>query len=166
MVIVRLTPDISAVSPPSAPVGSSVTISGSAFTGTITVTFNGVAATFAVVSDSTVTATAQTGALSGPLTVTTSAGSGTSPAAFGVIPKVSSFSPTSGKVGASVVISGSAFAGATTVTFNGAVAPLTVTSYSQATATVPAAASTGPIAVMTPGGTGVSPASFSVHGHH
>jgi uncharacterized protein (TIGR03437 family) len=65
-----------------------------------------------------------------------------------------------------VTISGSAFTGATSVTFNGVAAPFSVTSYSQITATVPAGATTGPIAVTTAGGTGVSQSSFSVRGHH
>jgi IPT/TIG domain-containing protein/phosphoesterase family protein len=159
-------PTISAVSPPSATVGSSVTLTGSAFTGTTAMTFNGVAAPFTVVTDSTITATVPTGALTGPITVTTPSGSGSSPATFGVVPEVSSFSPTSGKTGTSVVISGSAFTGATAVTFNGVPAPFTVNSYSQITATVPAGAATGRIAVTTPGGTGTSQASFTVRGHH
>ena len=41
-----------------------------------------------------------------------------------------------------------------------------VPSDAQLTATVPTGAATGPIAVTTSGGTGVSQASFSVHGHH
>jgi len=159
-------PAISAVSPSSATVGSSVTISGSALTGATSVTFNGLAATFTVVSDTKITATVPSGALTGPLTVTTPYGSSTSSTSFGVIPAVSSFSPTSGKAGTIVTISGSAFTGATSVTFNGVAAPFSANSYAQLTATVPAGATTGPIAVTTVGGTGVSQSSFSVRGHH
>jgi uncharacterized protein (TIGR03437 family) len=98
--------------------------------------------------------------------VTTPYGSSTSSTSFGVIPAVSSFSPTSGKAGTIVTISGSAFTGATSVTFNGVAAPFSANSYSQLTATVPAGATTGPIAVTTVGGTGVSQSLFSVRGHH
>ena len=159
-------PSITGVSPPSAAVGSSVTISGSAFTGAAAVTFNNTAAAFAVVSDSTITATVPSGALTGTISVTTPAGSGSSPATFGVIPRVSSFSPSSGKSGTTVTITGSAFTGATAVTFNGTRALFTVTSYSQITATVPTGATSGPIAVTTPGGAGTSSASFTVRVHH
>jgi IPT/TIG domain len=159
-------PAISGVSPSSATAGSSVTISGSAFTGATSVTFNGTAAAFTVTSDSQITATVPSGALTGPITVTTPYGSSTTSTSFGVIPAISSFSPTSGKAGTLVTITGSAFTGATSVTFNGAAAPFSVTSYSQITATVPATATTGPIAVTTAGGTGISQSTFSVHGHH
>ena len=159
-------PAITGVSPSSATIGSSITISGSAFTGATSVTFNGAAATFTVASDTKITTTVPSGALTGPITVTTPYGISTSPASFGVLPAVSSFSPTSGKTGTIVTISGSAFTGATSVTFNGAAATFTVNSGSQITATVPAGATTGPIAVTTAGGTGASQASFSVRGHH
>ncbi|TMD81985.1 MAG: hypothetical protein E6I78_14350 [Chloroflexi bacterium] len=159
-------PSITGVSPPSAAVGSSVTISGSAFTGAAAVAFNNIAAAFTVVSDSTITATVPSGALTGTISVATPAGSGSSPATFGVIPTVSAFSPSSGKTGTTVTITGSAFTGATAVTFNGTPAVFTVTSYSQITCTVPTGATGGPIAVTTPGGTGTSTASFTVRGHH
>jgi hypothetical protein len=158
-------PTIGSVTPSSAAVGSSVTISGSAFIGTSAVTFNNIAAAFSVVSDSTITATVPSGALTGSISVTTPAGSGSSPTTFGVIPKISSFSPSSGKIGTTVTISGSAFTGATAVTFNGTSAPFTVTSYGQIIATVPVGATSGRIAVATPGGVGTSSASFTVRGH-
>jgi hypothetical protein len=165
-VTVQPAPAISGVSPSSATAGSSVTVSGSAFTGATSVTFDGLAAAFTVVSDTKITATVPSGALTGPLRVTTPYGSSTASTSFGVIPAVSSFSPTSGKTGSIVTISGSAFTGTASVTFNGAAAPFSVTSYSQITATVPAGATTGPIAVTTAGGTGASQAAFSVRGHH
>ena len=159
-------PAIFGVSPSSATAGSPVTISGSAFTGATSVTFNGLAAAFTVVSDTKITATVPSGALTGPITVTTPDGSTTSSTSFSVIPAVTSFSPTSGKAGTIVTISGSAFTGASSVSFNGVAAPFSVTSYAQITATVPAGATTGPVAVTTVGGTGVSRSSFSVRGHH
>ena len=159
-------PTVLGVSPSSATVGSSVTISGSAFSGATSVSFNGVAAAFTVASDTKIIATVPSGALTGLITVTTPDGSGASSAGFGVIPAVSSFSPTSGRAGTIVVITGSAFIGASSVTFNGVGATFTVNSYSQITVTVPSAATSGPIAVTTGGGTGVSQSSFSVRRHH
>jgi IPT/TIG domain len=78
-------------------------------------------------------------------------------------PSITRFTPTSGPVGTAVTLTGSGFAGATRVAFNGtAAATLSVVSGTQIRATVPAAATSGRIAVTTTGGTGTSAASFTV----
>jgi hypothetical protein len=77
-------------------------------------------------------------------------------------PTISSFTPTSGPVGTSVTITGTNFAGASRVTFNNIAATYTVNSATQITATVPGAATTGPIAVTTAGGTATSSSNFVV----
>jgi hypothetical protein len=77
-------------------------------------------------------------------------------------PTVTSVAPTIGQVGASVIVTGTGFTGATAVTFNGVAAAFAVNLDTQVTATVPAGASTGPIAVTTPAGTGMSAAPFVV----
>ena len=70
--------------------------------------------------------------------------------------------PTSGKVGAKVVILGTDLTGATSVTFNGTAATFTVVRRSEITATVPAGAATGKVDVTTPKGTLKSNAVFRV----
>ena len=79
-------------------------------------------------------------------------------------PAIFAFSPTSGAVNTNVVITGTNLGSALSVTFNGANAAFTVNSGTQLTATVPTNATTGLIAVTTPGGTATSAASFTVTG--
>ncbi len=77
-------------------------------------------------------------------------------------PTITGFSPTSGAVGTSVTIDGSGFTGATDVRFNGTSGSFSVESDTRITATVPAGATTGPISVVTPGGTATSASPFTV----
>jgi hypothetical protein len=84
------------------------------------------------------------------------------PSPAGAPPAISSFTPVSGSAGITVTINGSAFTGATAVKFNGVSASFTINSDAQLTATVPAGAASGPIAVDTPAGTGTSTDSFAV----
>ncbi len=77
-------------------------------------------------------------------------------------PSISGFAPASGAPGTSVTISGSRFTGATDVRFNGASATFQIASDTQITATVPSGATSGPISVTGPGGTGTSTTAFSV----
>jgi hypothetical protein len=160
-------PTVSGFAPTSGPVGTSVTVNGSGFTGATSVTFNGTVAAFTAGTDTQLTATVPSGATSGPISVTTSAGTGTSSGSFTVTtvasaPTISGFTPTSGPVGTSVTVNGSGFTGATSVTFNGASASFTVGSNTQLTATVPSGATTGLISVTNPAGTGTSANGFTV----
>jgi uncharacterized repeat protein (TIGR03803 family) len=68
----------------------------------------------------------------------------------------------SGKVGAAVKILGTDLTGATSVTFNGTAATFTIVSKSEITTTVPTGATTGPVKVVTPGGTLTSNVNFRV----
>jgi hypothetical protein len=77
-------------------------------------------------------------------------------------PTISGFSPASGGAGARVTISGTNFTGARSVEFNGTTASYTVSSATRISASVPAAASSGPIKVTTPGGTATSSSPFTV----
>jgi hypothetical protein len=78
-------PTISSFTPPSGPVGTSVTLSGTNFTGASAVRFNGTSATFTVNSATTITATVPAGAPSGPISVTTAGGTANSASSFTVI---------------------------------------------------------------------------------
>ena len=69
---------------------------------------------------------------------------------------------TSGKAGQSVLVLSSHLAGTTSVTFNGTPAAFTVISPTSISTTVPAGATTGPVQVITPGGTLTSNLPFRV----
>ncbi len=155
---------ISSFTPTSGVVGTVVTLNGSGFTGTSSVTFNGVSASLSFVSDSKLTAIVPTGATTGLIQVVTPAGTGTSSSNFVVTvpPSITSFTPTSGPVGTSVTITGSGFTGATAVSFSGIAASFTVNTDTQITATVPTNGKTGAIQVTTPAGTGTSSSNFVV----
>ena len=75
-------PAISGVTPASGPIGSAVTLTGTGFTGAMSVTFNGVGAATNVVSDSQITATVPPGTTTGPVRVTTPGGTATSSGDF------------------------------------------------------------------------------------
>lgn len=78
-------PSISSFSPTSGPAGTAVTILGNSFTGATKVTFGGIAATsYQVIKDTQVDALVPTGAVTGPIAVTTAGGTGTSATNFTV----------------------------------------------------------------------------------
>ena len=78
-------------------------------------------------------------------------------------PTISSFAPTSGSVGTSVVINGTNLSSVTGVQFNGITASVwKIVSATQLSATIPLGATTGPIKVSTPTTSATSSASFTI----
>jgi uncharacterized repeat protein (TIGR03803 family) len=143
--------------------GDTAGILGQGFTGTTNVSFDGISASFTVVSDTYVEATVPSAPTTGPLTVTTPGGTLTSNQSFRVKPVILSFSPTSGPVGTPVTITGSSLTQTTKVAFGGVKATsFTVNSDTQVTATVPTGAQTGHIAITTTGDWTWSPGIFTV----
>jgi uncharacterized repeat protein (TIGR03803 family) len=82
----RVTPQITGFAPPSGAVGTPVNITGVSLTQTTRVAFGAVAATFTVKSDTQVTATVPTGAVSGKIGIVTPGGSAASSTSFTVTP--------------------------------------------------------------------------------
>ena len=78
------------------------------------------------------------------------------------VPELDSFSPASGQRGTVVTVNGRNFIAITSVTFNGVDADFTILTDSQLLATVPSGATTGPIAVTNPAGTGISDIDFTL----
>ena len=119
---------LSALSPTSGPVGTSVIITGTILTGTMGLAFNGVSATFVVNSATQITISAPDGATTGSVVVTTPGGPGN-----GVLftevpttPTLSSISPNSSPVSTTVVLTDSNLTETTAVNFNGTGATFTV----------------------------------------
>ena len=137
-------------------------VTGRYLSGAMSVLFGGVPASFTVNNDDQITATGPTGSLTGPISISTPVGTSWSSTNFKVTPHIIGFSPTSGPAGTIVTITGSAFTGATRVKFNGISAGFLIKSYTKIRTTVPAQATTGSIAVTTPGGTAISGSSFTV----
>ena len=165
---VTLAPTVLSFAPTFGATNDSVTITGLLFSNVTAVAFNGTAAiTYAVNSSASITATVPVGATSGPISVTTVNGTGTSANSFTVLagngaPVINSFNPTNGLVNSSVVITGTNFAGVTGVGFNGRNANFTPDSLSQITAQVPVGATDGFITVTNPYGVGTSATVFTI----
>ena len=142
-------PLIASFTPTSGPVGTTVTVTGTNFTGATVLTLNGVAITgFTVVDATTITFVVPTGATSGTIAVTTGGGTATSAGTFTVIvpnpvPTVSSLAPATavaGSVGFTLTVNGTGFVAGSVVNFNGVALPTTLVSATQLTAAVPASA--------------------------
>ena len=100
--------------------------------------------------------TVQEGSTSGGVVFTLDAGL-SKPA-----PALVTFNPSHGKVGSKLRIHGIHFVGATAVTFNGVTATFQVLNTGNILATVPAGATTGPIAVTNAGGTTAGKKNFTI----
>ncbi len=158
-------PFLDSFSPTAGSVGDQVSIFGSRLSSVSSVSFNGTPASITSVGFSRLEVVVPAGSTTGPLTVTSPAGSATSTLPFlvGERPIVTSATPTSGRIGQSINLIGQHFTGATTVRVGGTgSAPFTVVSDELITFTVDALATTGPITVSTPVGSGTSAFSFTV----
>jgi len=173
-------PALAGFAPAGGAPGTPVVITGTNFTGASLVVFGrDYAGGFTVDSDAQITALVPWDGATGPITVTTPAGTASSGASFFVSPSFISspscygysynygtypeMSPDVAGVQDPVLLYGFNFTGATAVTFGGVPATqFTVTSNTQINVTVPAGAQNGPIVVTAPGGSVSTQGSFSV----
>ena len=157
-------PTFTGFSPTIGSAGMNVVLSGTGLTGTDAVSFNGTPASFTVVGPNEIFATVPAGATSGPISIHTPGTTVTSAASFTVVPvlTITSFSPASGPVGSTVIVRGSGFTLAESLSFHGDVASFVVDSDSTISATVPDQATTGAISVTSPGGEVLSATQFTV----
>lgn len=116
----------------------------------------------------TISATVPVGVTTGPISLIAPGGTAVSTTNFTARPPtVTSYSPTSAAIGATVTITGQGFSSGnatnTQVKFNGTTATFTIVSDTSISATVPSGATTGAITVTNPNGAGTGP-SFTVGG--
>lgn len=152
-------PVVSGISMGSGPAsgGTTVTITGTGFSGATQVRFGTNAApSFSVVNDTTIAVTSPPGSGAVSITVTTPSRGASNPSStqFYYIPAVSGISPTSGPAtgGTLVNITGTGFTSVTGVKFGGNTASYTFVSDTQITATAPAGSGVADVIITTAGG--------------
>ncbi len=163
-------PTIISVSPSQGPTsgGTAITIIGTGFTGTTSVTVGFAVATFTVISSTQINAVTPAGAAGAQnVVVTTPNGSATAVGAFTYTanaPTITTVVPNSGPVsgGTLITITGTNFTGATSVTIGGiAATSFSVVTASQITAVTPVGTvGAKDVAVTTAGGTATLPGGF------
>jgi hypothetical protein len=162
-------PSITSLNPTSGLVGAAVTISGANFgstQGASLVSFNGIGATPTSWTTGSIVVAVPAGATTGSIVVTVS-GVASNGVSFNVTvpaPSITSLSPTSGLVGASVTITGVNFGatqGTSAVTFSGIAATPASWSATSVVVPVPAGATTGNV-VVTAGSAASNGVSFTV----
>ncbi len=162
-----LPPRLTTMVPETGTVGTSVTLTGTNFTGVTSVTFAGTNSTTVSAPITSLNATQMnvvvpTNAVSGLVIVTTPGGVIASTNNFTVTPRVDSFTPLLGPAGTTVTVAGYNFTGVTAVRFNGVNAGFSSVTDTQLVTVVPIGASTGPLTVVTPDGTGAAAINFTV----
>ena len=167
-------PVVTSFAPDYGPPGVNILLTGANFTPTSSVYFGGaLGGTLAVSTDGTqITAQVPQNAVSGPITVTTSAGTATSNdtftvTSFGVAPTITSFSPSLVQSGGTVTIVGQhldPIAGETSVALDGidVTPPQAAITDSAITVTVPVYAWSGQFTISTPYGSATSTSSLTV----
>jgi YD repeat-containing protein len=159
--------------PKSGPVGTSVTIFGTAFSTTPsqnTVTFNGVAATVTSSTQTKIVTTVPSGATTGVIGITAPGGSASSSTAFTVtassgVPTITGFTPTIGTPGTAVTITGTNFdttPSENDTRFNVGHAIVSTATSTSLSTTVPGGTGSGRISVTTAMGKAVSASDFFI----
>jgi hypothetical protein len=158
-------PTINSFTPDSGGKGTSVTITGTNFSGATAVKFGNTKATsFKVNSATQITAKLGSGS-TGQIAVTTRGGSTTSTNSFTYypVPKISSFTPGSGGSDTSITIIGTNFNGATTVKIGKTTASSFIVNSNTRITAIVGSGATGKISVTTPGGTDTSSKGFTYY---
>lgn len=150
----HVVPTISGFSPASSAVGATVTIGGTGFGNSQVLFRGGSTGTITSSSHTWIKVTVPSGALVGPIRVTTQGGTATSAGKFRVVPKITSVSPNTWSTGGTVTVFGSGLGETSAAVFAGAAAGTIVsTAPGEVHVGVPSMARTGNLTLTTPGGT-------------
>jgi hypothetical protein len=158
-------PSVFGFSPLGGKIGDEVLVTGARLDSPTQVTIGGAVASVVSSAFGSLRATVPAGAVTGPIAVSNSFGTGTSSGDFfvGESPEVASFSPDSGRVGQEVVIHGNHLATTAEVRFGGTgSADILSKTDTEVHAVVDSLASSGPIHLNTLAGSTVSANSFLV----
>lgn len=158
-------PTVTRFAPLEAGVSAKVTITGTGFVGVSAVLFDTTSATdFSATSPTEIVVVVPSGATSGRVSVVTAGGTGTR-SRFTVVsqPAITGLSVKAAAIGTVLTITGTDLIHTKAVTFNGVTATLFTTPNSRMVrVTIPTGATTGFVAITTPGGTASSPTEFTV----
>jgi hypothetical protein len=146
--IVSNAPTIAGFTPSSGITGSTVTITGTHFTGATKVQFGSLGASFKVVSATDLEAVVPDGESSSTITVTTPAKAVASSSSFKATLSITSFAPQVAFVGRPVTVTGVGFTKTSSISFDGQAVHTTFVSSTSLQATVPAGVKNGPISVI------------------
>lgn len=163
-VVVSDIPELTSFTPSSGITGSVVTLEGGSLGGVTQVEFGKLPASFKVLSSTQIEAIVPNGADKGRLSLITPPRTLMSKGKFTPTLSVTSVTPTRGRPGITVTIKGVGFNASSTVSFDGAAAPIESLSAKRIKVTVPAGAGAGPLAVTNtsaPVGTVFSASSFT-----
>ncbi len=140
-------PAVTAFSPASGPVATTLSITGTGFSaGVDSVTLGGVtvpSSTGTIASDTLITFPVPEDAVTGVITVNTPGGTASSATMFLVTPVIATLSPTTGAAGTVVTVTGSGLMGITQITVGTATATPTTQTANSISFPVPADAATG-----------------------
>lgn len=150
------------VSPPSGAPGEAITLVGQNLGAIQRLDLGLVSAPFSSLSTTSLVFRVPTNAVHAPLLVITPAGVTATASNFLIRPRIITFTPAGGAVGAAVRLEGGGFQGVTEVRFNGTKAAFQVVSPLRVDATVPAGATTGPLALVTTNGTFTTESLFAL----
>ncbi len=155
-------PYVATFSPDSGTPNTKVSIMGMHFTGVTNVSFNGAAGTGLYYSDTLITVWTPTNLTTGKITVSSPSGNFTTAEMFYAPPTLTGISPSSGRAGTNVTLTGTNLRGTTNVSFNGKSAAFTVVNNTAIQAIVPSACTSGFIQVRTPDFSCTNSTRFSV----
>lgn len=152
-------PAITSIDPTTSAIGQTITITGEHLGDVTNITIDGIAASFTVVSDTTITVEIPDGARDGAITITSPSGSTTSAeGALTIVsaPVITTIDPASAGAGETITITGQNFGAVTGVTIGGQTAQFTVVSDTTLTVTIPEGTTSNEISIVSPGGTAAS----------